>query len=95
MPRRRRYEPLNKHSRPSSRPFSQAGLRLDTGRISSPSRADRPDVTTSIIREYGVRRNPVEIIFSLSDGPRHSMNIINLCNVPSVPRFPQVPIRFR
>ena len=38
------------NSRPSSRPFSQAGLRLDTGRVSSPSQVDRADVTTSIIR---------------------------------------------
>jgi len=68
-------------SRPSSSPFSQEGLRLDTGRDSSPSRVDRAVVTTSIIREYGVRRNAVEIIFWLSDGPRHSMDIINLCNV--------------
>ena len=44
-------------------------------------------MTTSIIREYGVRRNEVEIMFFLSDGPRHSMDIINLCIVPSVPRF--------
>jgi len=51
-------------------------------------RVDRADVTTSISGEYGVRRNAVEIIFSLSDGPRHSMGIINLFIVPSVPGFP-------
>ena len=49
-------------SRPSSRPFSQAGLGLDTGRVPSPSQVDSADVTTSIIREYGVRRNAVQIV---------------------------------
>jgi hypothetical protein len=38
------------NSRPPSSPFSQAGLSLDTGRVSSPSRADLADVTAPIIR---------------------------------------------
>ena len=43
------------NSRPSSRPFSQAGLGLDTGRVSSPSRADRADVTASLIKKVSGR----------------------------------------
>jgi len=45
-------------------------------------------VTTSIIREYGARRN-ADYFFAFGC-PRHSMDIINLCIVPSVPRFHDV-----
>ena len=89
------------NSRPSSSPFSQARLSLYPGWVSSPSRVDRADVTTSIIREYGVRRNAVEIIFFAFGWPQgrlaqsaalrrtssHHIRIAGLCSPCARPPF--------